>query len=551
MPNENARPIERVLESFERLTADISSRFSYIPIDELPGAIESALCQLVETLDVDRSTVFELVENGVAVKMLHFWARPGVAPMRLGDVEGLSWYIGRLRQGEAIRIGEMERDLPPEAESEQAYVRAVGMKSNLTIPAFIGGQLVCALAVGSFRDAREWPDPLVERVRLVAQIIAAALLRRSQELALRASLDEIERLNRQLRAENLYLHEELKSRHDFDEIVGNSGALSLVLARVEQVAATQSTVLLLGESGTGKALFAHAIHARSPRRQRPFVEVNCAALPAGLIESELFGHEKGAFTGAVAQRLGRFEVADGGTLFLDEVADLPLDLQGRLLRVLQEGEFERVGSSRTRHVDVRVVAATNQDLEAAVRAGRFRVDLYYRLSVFPIVLPPLRDRTEDIPPLLWFFVTRLQRRMGRHIERVPRASMDALQHYHWPGNVRELQNVVERAMIRSTGDVLEIDESFDTGRRPPMVQAADRTLAAVERAHITAVLDECGWRINGPGGAAETLALNPNTLRFRMKKLAIDRSPDRQVARSQDRKVARPRDRKIARSPDV
>jgi transcriptional regulator with GAF, ATPase, and Fis domain len=397
------------------------------------------------------------------------------------------------------------------------------MKSNLTIPVFIGGHMVCALAVGSFRRARDWPDPLVERVRLIAQIIAAALLRHRQEAALRASLGEIERLNRQLQAENVYLHEELKSSHHFDEIVGNSEALRLVLARVEQVAPTPSTVLLLGETGTGKELFAHAIHERSPRRQRPLVGVNCAALPAGLIESELFGHEKGAFTGAVTQRLGRFEIADGGTLFLDEVADLPLELQGRLLRVLQEGEFERVGSSRTVRVDVRVVAATNRDLEAAVRDGRFRVDLYYRLSVFPIVLPPLRDRTEDIPPLLWFFVTHHQREMGRHIERVPRVAMDALQRYDWPGNVRELQNVVERAMIRSTGDVLEIDDAFVRPRRPATSRPADRTLAAVERAHLVAVLEDCGWRINGPGGAAETLALHPNTLRFRMKKLAIVR----------------------------
>jgi transcriptional regulator with GAF, ATPase, and Fis domain len=225
----------------------------------------------------------------------------------------------------------------------------------------------------------------------------------------------------------------------------------------------------------------------------------------------------------VAQRLGRFEIANGGTLFLDEVADLPLDLQGRLLRVLQEGEFERVGSSRTIRVDVRVIAATNRDLEAAVRDGRFRVDLYYRLSVFPIVLPPLRDRIEDIPPLLWFFVTHHQRRMGRQIERVPRVAMDALQRYDWPGNVRELQNVVERAMIRSTGDILEIDDTFVRPRRPPTSRPADRTLAAVERAHLVAVLEDCGWRINGPGGAAETLAVHPNTLRFRMKKLAIVR----------------------------
>ena len=525
MSHASASPIERVLESFERLTADISSRFSYLPVEELPDAIEAALRYLVETLDVDRSTVFELVEGADAVQTLHFWGRPGVSPMRVGDVAAMRWYLDRLRNNEVIRFSEVEAELPPEAGVERAYVRNVGIKSNLTIPVSIGGRLVCALAVGSFRHAREWPDPLVERVRLIAQIIAAALLRRRQELALRDSLGEIQRLNAQLQAENVYLHEELKSSQHFDEIVGNSEVLRLVLERVEQVAPTQSTVLLLGETGTGKELFARAIHERSPRRLRPFVAVNCAALPADLIESELFGHEKGAFTGAVAQRLGRFEIADRGTLFLDEVGDLPLDLQGRLLRVLQEGEFERVGSSRTKRVDVRVVAATNQDLEAAVRDGRFRVDLYYRLSVFPIVLPPLRDRPEDIPPLVWFFVTRLQRRMGRHIERVPRASMDALQRAEWPGNVRELQNVVERAMIRSTGEVLQIEESLGSVRRVQKPRAADRTLATAERAHIAAVLDECGWRINGPGGTAEKLALNPNTLRFRMKKLAISRPP--------------------------
>jgi formate hydrogenlyase transcriptional activator len=523
MPNDVSSPIERVLESFERLTADISSRFSYIPVDELPNAIEAALRHLVEALDVDRSTVFELAENEDAVRTLYFWARPGVAPMRTQDSESLRWYLGRLRDNEAVRFGDIERDLPPEAEVERTYARGVGMKSNLSIPVFIGGHMVCALAVGSFRHAREWPEPLVERVRLIAQIVAAALLRHRQELALRAGLGEIERLNRQLQAENVYLHEELKSSHHFDEIVGNSDALRLVLARVEQVAPTQSTVLLLGETGTGKDLLAHAIHERSPRRQRPLVGVNCAALPAGLIESELFGHEKGAYTGAVAQRLGRFEIADGGTLFLDEVADLPLELQGRLLRVLQEGEFERVGSSRTMRVDVRIIAATNQDLEAAVRDGRFRIDLYYRLSVFPVVAPPLRDRPEDIPPLVWFFVNRYQRRMGRHIERVPRAAMDAMQQYEWPGNVRELQNVVERALIRSTRDVLEIDDAFGRGRPVSTLRPADRTLGAAERAHIIAVLDECAWRINGPGGAAETLALHPNTLRFRMKKLGIAR----------------------------
>ena len=524
MSSEHPAALERELESCERLTADISSRFSYLPVDEIPGAIEETLHHIVETLDVDRSTVFELSDSGDTIEALHVWARPEAAPLSLPEAQDLQWYLGFLRRGEMVRVSDAERDLPGEAAAERNYARRTGMKSNLTIPVSIGGRLVCALAVGAFRQSRQWPEPLVDRVRLMAQIIAAALQRRRHELALRASLAEIERLNRRLQAENVYLQEEVKSSRGFDDIVGASAVLHLALARVEQVAPTDSTVLLLGESGTGKELFARAIHDRSPRRTRPLVRVNCAALPGGLIESELFGHEKGAFTGAVAQRDGRFEIADGGTLFLDEIADLPLDLQSRLLRVLQEGEFERVGSSRTRRVDVRLIAATNQDLDAAVREGRFRLDLYYRLSVFPIMLPPLRQRPEDIPQLVWAFVTHLQRRLGRRIDRVPRATMEALQRYDWPGNVRELQNVVERAMIRSTGEVLEIDESFGGGRRLRAAsRSSDRTLADVERAHIEAVLEECGWRINGPGHAAEKIGLHPNTLRFRMNKLGLRR----------------------------
>jgi len=523
MPNESSSVLDRELESFERLTADISSRFSYQPVDELPGAIEETLHRVVDVLDVDRSSIFELSEASDAIEALHFWARPDVPPLRPPDTESLAWYFARLRRGELVRFADVDRELPAEATRERSYARQTGMKSNLTIPVSIGGRLVCALAVGTFRHHREWPDPLVERVRLIAEIIGGALQRRRHELALRASLEEIRRLNRKLRAENLYLQEEIRSSHDFDEIVGNSDALRLALSRVEQVAPTDSTVLLLGESGTGKELFARAIHDRSPRRQRALVRVNCAALPGSLIESELFGHEKGAFTGAVATRQGRFEVADGATIFLDEVGDLPLDLQGRLLRVLQEGEFERVGSSRTKHVDVRVITATNRDLESAVRDGRFRADLYYRLSVFPIVLPPLRDRPEDIPQLVWAFITHHQRRLGRRIERVPRTVMEALQGYDWPGNVRELQNVVERAMIRSTADVLRLDESFRNRRRNAGTRPGDHTLAAVERAHIEAVLEECRWRINGEGHAAERLGLHPNTLRFRMKKLGITR----------------------------
>ena len=269
-------------------------------------------------------------------------------------------------------------------------------------------------------------------------------------------------------------------------------------------------------------MFARALHERSRRHARPLVRVNCAALPPTLVESELFGHEKGAFTGAVALRQGRFELADGGTIFLDEIGDLPPDIQVKFLRVLQEGEFERVGSSRTKTVDVRVIAATHHDLEAAVAAGTFRADLYYRLSVYPIQLPSLQERHEDIPQLVWFFINRHQRELGRHITKVPQAVMDALQHHAWPGNIRELENVVERAMIASTGDTLQLDEPLRFNRAARARRPAESdNLDDVQRLHIETVLQRCNWRINGTGNAAERLGIHPNTLRFRMKKLGV------------------------------
>ena len=308
--------------------------------------------------------------------------------------------------------------------------------------------------------------------------------------------------------------------NDFDEIIGDSPALRAALSRVQEVAPTDATVVLLGETGTGKELFAKAVHTRSTRRNYPFIAVNCAALPPTLIESELFGHERGAFTGAASMRRGRFELAHRGTLFLDEIGDLPADVQAKLLRVLQEGEFERVGSSQPQKVDVRLIAATHHNLEEGVKEGRFRADLYYRLNVFPIAIPALRDRVEDIPRLVWFFVNRRQRALNRRFTSIPAAVLETLQRHSWPGNVRELENVVERAMIRSSGDALLLDEgpglqiptSSDTG-----------TLEAVERRHIESALQRCRWRINGPGNAAESLGLHPNTLRFRMKKLGIER----------------------------
>jgi transcriptional regulator with GAF, ATPase, and Fis domain len=289
------------------------------------------------------------------------------------------------------------------------------------------------------------------------------------------------------------------------------------------VAPTDASVMLMGETGTGKELFARAIHNRSARIGNPFVRVNSAALPSTLIETELFGHVRGAFTGAVSNRQGRFEIADGGTLFLDEIGDLPADVQAKLLRVLQEGEFERVGSSQPRKVDVRIVAATHHDLEAAMKAGRFRADLYYRLNVFPIVLPPLAQRTEDIPRLVWYFVNRRQRALNRKFTSIPVSVFAALQQRPWPGNIRELQNVVERAMIHSAGNTLVLDDAPSS--LPATVAKGAPTLEEVEKQYVEDALRRCRWRINGRGNAAEALGLHPNTLRNRMKKFGIRRPP--------------------------
>jgi formate hydrogenlyase transcriptional activator len=344
--------------------------------------------------------------------------------------------------------------------------------------------------------------------------------------ALEESLRQVRELKERLEAENVVLQQEIRRSGEFEEIVGRSPALVALLANLRRVAATDAPVLVLGETGTGKDLVARAVHDRSPRRGRALVTVNCAALPPTLIESELFGYEKGAFTGAIARTPGRFEVADGGTILLDEVGELPLEVQAKLLRVLQTGEFERLGSSKVLRTDVRLVAATNRDLECEVREGRFRADLFYRLSVFPLTLPPLRSRPEDIPLLVWHVIARKQVRLGRNIERVPDRAMRALRSYAWPGNIRELENVVERALILSTGAVLTIDPLFP-GTHRDVSRPTTGLLSDVEHRHILDVLEECGWKVGGKGNAAERLGLNRCTLLSRMKKLGIRRPKPR------------------------
>jgi transcriptional regulator with GAF, ATPase, and Fis domain len=340
-----------------------------------------------------------------------------------------------------------------------------------------------------------------------------------------------------LEAQNKYLQEEILSEHNFGEIVGSTPSLLNLLRQVEKIAGIDSTVLILGETGTGKELIARAIHDRSPRRGRALVKVNCGAISAGLVESELFGHVKGAFTGAIANRDGRFKLADGGTIFLDEVGELPLDTQVKLLRVLQEQEFEPTGSSRTTKVDVRVVAATNRDLAEMVRAGGFRADLFYRLSVVPLQVPPLRDRAADLPLLVTFFVQKCAKKLGKPIHSVSEDVMRRLANYSWPGNVRELQNVIERAVILSPGSSLVLADELSAPPTPtaPVSAAKSKTpetavpfanvgaLDEVERRHIESVLNQSQWKIEGERGAARILGVNPSTLRSRMQKLGIQR----------------------------
>jgi len=346
--------------------------------------------------------------------------------------------------------------------------------------------------------------------------------RKRADKSLQGAYAEIKQLKDRLQAENIYLQQEVDQQFNFGEIIGQSQSLSQVFLRVEQVAPLNATVLLLGETGTGKGVFARAIHSRSTRQHRPMITVNCTALPANLIESELFGREKGAFTGADTRQIGRFELADGGTIFLDEIGEIPLELQSKLLRVIQDGEFERLGSSHTIKTNVRIIAATNRNLEEAIKSGRFREDLYYRLNVFPIMIPPLRQRKEDIPLLVNHFVAKFNKKIGKQIETVSKVTLNTLQEYHWPGNVRELESVIERAVIISQGSALQVLDRFDSFIKTGELAGQDvKALIKLEHDLILQVLQKTGWRIEGEKGAAILLGLNPSTLRYRMQKFGI------------------------------
>jgi formate hydrogenlyase transcriptional activator len=635
---------------FEEMLSALSARFVNLPPDRVDAEIKHVLESIGKGLNVDRVSVFEISQADQELHLVHSHKDAQIAaPPSEFKFEQLPWIKQKLFHGEMLTFSDPE-DLPAEAGADKNFLRAQSIISLAVIPLSTGDKTLGVLSLAMLRHRRKWPHELIRQCRLVAEVLANALVRKrheeslmlaeakyrtvadftydwehwaklddsfeyvspscerisgyptrdfidnpslfkeiivpedrdvwnrhyhdsrqelkpseiqfriqrrdgqirwiehscqpmidhqgslqgfrasnrditSRKLAevdLRRAYTEIEQLKDQLEAETAYLQQEIKLEHNFENIVGNSAALKYVLYKVEQVAAADTTVLVLGETGTGKELVARAIHNNSPRKNRPMVKVNCATLPSHLIESELFGHEQGAFTGAQARQLGRFEVAAGTSIFLDEIGELPTDLQIKLLRVLEHGEFERLGSSRTIKVDVRVIAATNRNLEEEVRKGRFREDLFYRLNVFPITVPPLRQRAEDIALLARFFVEKTSKRLGKSIEQIPESIVQKLRDYSWPGNVRELENVIERAVINSSGPRLRLaDDLAGTTRNqpPPSLKSMQET----EKDHIKRVLQSTNWRIDGDKGAALILDMNPSTLRSRMRKLGIQK----------------------------
>ncbi len=506
---------------FERLLSDLSTRFINLPASEVDKEIIASLKKLVNFLAVDRGNLAQFSEDMSIVHITHSWAAEGVKPVppTIDLKPHFPWNRAhKVLRNEYWMFSRIE-DLPQEAVNEKQFFLCEGIKSHLTLPLMVGGSILGWISFGTVWKERIWPRELIPRLRIVGEIFANALVRQRGEVKLQNAFTEIKQLKERLEKENINLREEIKLKYSYEEIIGQSEAIKGILSQVERVAQTDSTVLITGETGTGKELIARAIHKQSRRKDRPMVKVNCAALPSTLLECELFGREKGAYTGALCKQTGRFEIADKSTIFLDEIGDLPLELQVKLLGVLQDGKFERLGSSKTISVDVRVIAATNRDVARAVQEGRFRQDLYYRLNVFPVCVPPLRDRPEDIPLMVWAFLRFFGETMGKRIEVIPRKCIEAMQRYSWPGNVRELKNVIERGMIVSREKTLlvQIPESS------AMAGFQDLTLEESSRRHITSVLQKTRWRVSGCGGAATLLGLKPTTLESKMKKLGLKR----------------------------
>jgi transcriptional regulator with GAF, ATPase, and Fis domain len=518
------------LHQFERVITEVAAKFVDIAPEAVDEEIDTALQRICEFADADLVSLLEWDgPEQSTLRVSHKWGAESIDRSYFGGeilARESPWLVSQLRVAEPLVISDLD-DFPAAATAERTMCERAGIQSIVWIPFLAATGIESFIVLATVNRPGLSLDSLTPQITMAGNIFTSAIKRQRTDLELRHANDEIRNLNDRIKAENVALRDEVIAS-GADELVGMSLVFRHILHQAELVGPTDSTVLLLGETGTGKGLIARRIHDYSQRKNNQLITVNCAALPGSLIESELFGHEKGAFTGAVSRKIGRFELADGGTIFLDEIGDLPVELQSKLLRVLQEREFERLGSSTTRTVDARVIAATNRDLDALIEEGTFRADLYYRLGVFPIRIPSLSERRDDIPLLVWYFISKLQSRLGKRFKTVPRLAMDALISYAWPGNVRELQNIVERSMILSPGGTLDLDSSFleTRGSTPTATETSARqslNLEEVERTHILSVLVACDWKVRGKGGAAEHLGLNRSTLQSRMKKLGIHR----------------------------
>ena len=527
-----ARQTEKALEGRERYQqtlAEISGRLLMSPNDKIDEAIELSLRDTCRYVEADRATIVWFDDEAATVETLYYWREQGGPPVPKFSMDSFTSIMGMLEKGSAVSFGSVN-DLPDSAVVDKSSLNAMKIKAAAIVPLIVDGELTGCCSITNSLNEREWTEQNIRDLQVIGELFGSAIFRQRSRQDMDQLLRELESARDRLQAENVYLQQEILSTHGFHELIGESADLKQCLQQVAQVAATPTPVLIQGETGTGKELIARAIHERSDRGDRPLVKINCAALPANLIESELFGHEPGAFTGAQTRKRGRFDLADGGTLFLDEIGDFPFELQGKLLRVLQDGEFQRLGGTETLRVDARIIAATNRRLLDAVDCGEFRADLFYRINTFTIELPPLRDRHGDIPLLAQHFVMLHAAQLGRDVSAISQAMLDELESYSWPGNVRELESVIQRALITATGTLLQLDEPLDKTRELPTV--APRTGAAAdlrtaEREHIQAVLQETGWKISGPSGAANRLGLPPSTLRSRMKKLGIVRQAAR------------------------
>jgi PAS domain S-box-containing protein len=506
---------------FEHLVADIAAQLGAAEPEAVDDAVVDVLRQLGEGLQLDWAMLWQKPTGALVALPTHQWNHPscGSGPQAV-PVSSDASIVATLEAGEACRFASVDELSTGEArDAFRCYEIDSAVIVPLT-PTGAGPAALGALMLGTTARPRLWAPAIVERLGLIACVISQTFARKSAHASLQKALDEIRRLRDRLAFDNVELRREVKVLRTSRTVVTESERIQQVLAQVEQVAPTPATVLLLGETGTGKEVMAQAIHEMSPRHARPMIRVSCAAIPTALIESELFGRERGAYTGALSRQIGRFEAAHQSTLFLDEIGDLPAEVQVKLLRVLQERVIERLGSTQPIKVDVRIIAATNRNLEDAVRDKTFREDLFYRLNVFPITVPPLRERTEDIPALVWTFIDEFSRMFGKTIESISKDSLAELQRYPWPGNVRELRNVIERAVIVANGRQLVVPPPRLNDR--PMPQTA-LTLSALEVGHIRTVLESTSWRVRGRGGAAERLGLKPTTLESRMARLGIVR----------------------------